>query len=199
MPENDAFDLDTPTKSNAFDLDTNAPADPFGPGSHAATDDSEFDEYEAPPTPVGVLPGFVKTCKKVETEKNGTRKVSYVLEIECTDPEYANAENLSLWIEVPKFIGRLVQVAAALGLTVSQSGTRIRVPKPEAFVNRPGMFVYSTYADNSGMDKPTIAWGYPSKKNQSDLFDAWAAEANLTDEQIKSIKQSPGVIAHGSF
>lgn len=197
--------MQAPTNNDGFDLDDMTDldgADPFASGagssSSAATSDKDFDEYEAPATPIGVLPGFVKTAKHWTNPKNGT--VNIVLEIECTDPRYAGAEKVSLFLpKEGRSLVRINQIAAALGIAVQQVAGKVRLPKPEAFVNRPGLFTYSTFAADDGTAKPTIAWGYPDKKNKSELFDAWAAETGLTDAQKKQIKQSPGVMPLGSF
>jgi hypothetical protein len=185
--------------SDAFDLDdeTDLEGDPFASGSSAAIDDADFEEYDAPRTPIGVLPGFVKSAKHWTSGKG---VVNLVLEIECTDPTFAGAERVSLFLpKEGRSLARISQIAAALGIAIPQIDGKVRLPKPEAFVNRPGLFTYSTFASDDGTHKPTIAWGYPDKKNKSEQFDKWAAEAKLTDEQKKKIKQSPGVMPLGSF
>lgn len=188
MENQDPFAEDKDT--DASTPDPAAAADPFG---DAPSGDAEFDEYEIPPTPIGVLPGVIESAKYLTTERSGTTKKSLVLEIQCSEPQFASAGTVSVWIEVPRFLRRAAAFASILGLPVQQSGNRIALPKPEKFVNKPGKFVYSTYTDKQGVEQPTIAWGCP-KPGKSEQWDAWLAEAGLTDEQVAEIKKSPGVL-----
>jgi hypothetical protein len=175
--------------------------DPFS-GS-AAVSTSDYEEYEMPDTPIGVLPGFIKSAKKQASVKDGVTVENLILEIECTDVRYSGASTVSLWLKLTsggktdaKTMPRAVKVAQALGLQASL-GKPLRLPKAEAFVNRPGMFVYSTYVDKqSGDEQSTIAWGLPK---DSERWNDWLEAANLSEDQLNKIKKSPGVLLLGSF
>jgi hypothetical protein len=148
-----------------------------------------------------VLPGFIKTAKTLMLDKPGGQVEHLVLEVQCEDPRFAGAETVSIFLgKGSNTIARINQIAAALGIVIPQVPGRIRLPKPEMFVGKPGLFVYSTYSDDrDGTTKPTITWGYPKGKNQSAEFDAWVRENDLTEEQKKKISKSPGVLPVGSL
>lgn len=187
-------DIDTET-DDPFALadDGQAEDDPFASSGSSSVSEDDYDEYEVPPTPIGVLPSFVKSAKYVTTEKNGTSKLSLVLAIECSHPDYSGASTNDLWLELPKQIERAQKVAIAFGLRSTRVGGKIRLPSPSQFVNRPGLVVYSTYIDKNDSEAPTIAWGMP-KPGKSAAFDAWRETAGLTDEQVKKIAGSPGIL-----
>jgi hypothetical protein len=203
----DPFAADDAFNNAAIAADTQAWAeaadDPFS--GKAAVSNADYDEYEMPETPIGVLAGFVKTAKTQEVTKDGVTVKNLILEIECTDPKFSGAATVSLWLKLtsggktdPKTMPRAVRVAQALGLPASL-GKPLRLPKAEAYLNRPGLFVYSTYIDKqSGGEQATIAWGLP-KPGDSASWDAWFSEANLTEDQIKKLKGSPGVLPLNSF
>ncbi len=204
----DPFASDDAFNDSAIDADTKAwgdaeDADPF---SGKAPTDSDFEEYEMPDTPIGVLPGFIKSAKKQTIAKNGVDTENLILEIECSDVAFSGASTISLWLKMKvggktdsKTMPRLMKICSALGLPASMSGKQVRLPKPEAFVNRPGLFVYSTYTDKqSGEVQSTIAWGLP-KPGDSERWDEWLREANLNEDQVNKIKKSPGVLPIGSL
>jgi hypothetical protein len=178
--------------------------DPFS--GNAAVSATDYEEYEMPDTPIGVLPGFVKSAKKQPLEKNGVTTENLILEIECTDVSFSGAATISLWLKLrsggktdSKTMPRVMKICAALGLSAVAQGKQVRLPKPEAFVNRPGLFVYSTYIDKqSGAEQSTIAWGLP-KPADSVRWNEWLEEANLSEDQLDKIKKSPGVLPLGSF
>ena len=188
-PSTDPFATDV---SPATALET---ANPFGEAP-SSDGDGDFDTFEMPPTPVGVLPGIVKTCKLATTEKDGRSKKSYVLEIQCTDPAFTGSSTLSMWVEVPRFNGRMAQIATAFGLPTRVRGNVIDLPKAVKYNNMPGYFVFSTYTDSAGLAQPTLAWGLP-KPGASAQFDEWLASSGLTEAQINEVKKSPGVLPIG--
>jgi hypothetical protein len=187
--------------TDPFAEDPEAVEDPFGDGGEVPGADEDFDAYEIPPIPIGVLAGYVKTAKKQSTEKDGVKKDNLILEIQCSDPTFANCQTVSVWLEVPKFIKRAAAFAAALGLTVTEQSGQVRLPKPSAFANKTGKFIFATYVDAQGTTQSTIAWGYP-KPEKSPEFHAWVeankySEANpsgLTEDNIKDIRKSPGAL-----
>ena len=192
----------TMSNKTGFDLDDGV--DPFAPrsntagGNDSSATEGDFEEYPIPPTPIGVLSACVKSAKRID--KDG--KLFNVIEFECTDPRFAGAEKITLFLDMNDLRQRTryLLVASALGVVVPQVGGKTRVPLPGALVGKYGLVVYSTYVDKrDGQTKPTISWGYPANANKSDAFDAWAASEQLTEEQVKKIKQSPGVMPSGSF
>jgi hypothetical protein len=183
-----------------FDEDPEADGeDPFG--GEVADDDAEFDAYDIPPIPVGVLPGYIKTAKKQSTENDGVKKDNLILEIQCSDPTFANCQTISVWLEMPRFIKRAAGFAAALGLTVSEQNGQVLLPKPSAFANKTGKFIFATYVDKQGATQATIAWGYPKPENSPE-FHAWVEKnkrsdsnpTGLTEDNINAIRKSPGAL-----
>jgi hypothetical protein len=179
---------------NPFATNPFANASPLAP---TPIGDADFETFDVPPTPIGVLDGYVKDVKPNPKNDN-----VIILSIQCTDPQFASSEPITLFLDKKdaKGLKRIGQLASALGIAVRKTANTISLQGGTgALKGKAAKFVFATYIDkNTGDEVPTIAWGLPTP-DKSPAWSEWQNQANLTDEQIKAIKLSPGAIPAGAF